>query len=244
MDRLNLITKDCFGALLQIRQAEPGSLPAPEHVQQRLRTFISDMMRNARDEGLPQQDVDDIAYALVALADELALGKSDEFREYWLTNLLQFQYFKENRAGEGFFTKLQEIRKDPRRTEALRAYYLCLIFGFQGRFRVRGGELELMQLIEQLQRDLAPSFKFDTETLSPSGERPSGNMRTAKRTLPLVAISGGVVVLALLIYGGLRIGMSGSVSSLVEEIEAASAVTTDDSAATATSPSTPTPTKP
>ena len=32
MDRLNLITKDCFGALLQIRQAEPGSLPAPEQV--------------------------------------------------------------------------------------------------------------------------------------------------------------------------------------------------------------------
>src|SRR3954465_6998787 len=112
MDRLNVITKDCFGALLQIRQAESSALPSPEQVQQRLRSFVSDMMRNARDEGLPQQDVDDIAYALVALADELALSKSDEFREYWLTNLLQFQYFKENRAGEGFFTKLQEIRKD------------------------------------------------------------------------------------------------------------------------------------
>jgi hypothetical protein len=36
MDRLNIITKDCFGALLQIRQADPGSLPAPEQVQQRL----------------------------------------------------------------------------------------------------------------------------------------------------------------------------------------------------------------
>jgi type VI secretion system protein ImpK len=231
MDRLNLITKDCFGALLQIRQAEPGSLPAPEQVQERLRRFVSDMMRNARDEGLPQQDVDDIAYALVALADELALSKSDEFREYWLGNLLQFQYFKENRAGEGFFTKLQEIRKDPRRTEALRAYYLCLIFGFQGRYRVRGGELELMQLIEQLQRDLAPSFKFDTETLSPNGDRPAGNMKAAKRTLPLLAISGGVVVFALLVYGGLRLGLSSSVSSLVEEIEAASTLNSSPSAA-------------
>jgi type VI secretion system protein ImpK len=220
MDRLNLITKDCFGALLQIRQAEPSALPAPEQVQERLRRFVSDMMRNARDEGLPQQDVDDIAYALVALADELALSKSDEFREYWLGNLLQFQYFKENRAGEGFFTRLQDIRKDPRRTESLRAYYLCLIFGFQGRYRVRGGELELMQLIEQLQRDLAPSFKFDTETMSPHGDRPAGNLRASKRTLPLVAISGGVVVFALLVYAGLRIGLSSSVSSLVEEIEA------------------------
>jgi type VI secretion system protein ImpK len=231
MDRLNVITKDCFGALLQIRQAEPSSLPAPEQVQQRLRSFVSDMMRNARDEGLPQQDVDDIAYAIVALADELALSKFDEFREYWLSNLLQFQYFKENRAGEGFFTRLKDIRKDPRRTEALRAYYLCLIFGFQGRYRVRGGELELLQLIEQLQRDLAPSFKFDTETLSPQGERPSGGAQAAKRTLPLLAISGGVVLFALLVYGGLRLGLSSSVSSLVDEIEAASS--------NASSPSTP-----
>jgi hypothetical protein len=74
MDRLNLITKDCFGALLQIRQAESSELPAPEQVQERLRRFVSDMMRKSRDEGLPQQDVDDIAYALVALADELARG--------------------------------------------------------------------------------------------------------------------------------------------------------------------------
>ncbi|WP_224363345.1 DotU family type IV/VI secretion system protein [Hyalangium versicolor] len=236
MDRLNVITKDCFGALLQIRQAEPGSLPAPEQVQHRLRSFVSDMMRSARDEGLPQQDVDDIAYALVALADELALSKSDEFREYWLTNLLQFQYFKENRAGEGFFTKLQEIRKDPRRTEALRAYYLCLIFGFQGRYRVRGGELELLQLIEQLQRDLAPSFKFDTETLSPKGDRPDGGGKAAKRTLPLLAISGGVVVFALLVYGGLRLGLSSSVSSLVDEIEAASSTSSPSTPSTAAKP--------
>jgi len=240
MDRLNLITKDCFGALLQIRQAEPSALPAPEQVQDRLRRFVSEMMRNARDEGLPQQDVDDIAYALVALADELALGKSDEFREYWLSNLLQFQYFKENRAGEGFFTKLQEIRKDPRRTEALRAYYLCLIFGFQGRYRVRGGELELMQLIEQLQRDLAPSFKFDTETLSPNGDRPAGNLKASKRALPLVAISGGVVVFALLVYGGLRLGLSSSVSSLVEEIEASS-ITSSSPTPAAGKPSAPAP---
>ncbi|HEX8698804.1 MAG TPA: DotU family type IV/VI secretion system protein [Myxococcaceae bacterium] len=222
MDRLNVITKDCFGALLQIRQADPGALPAPEQVQQRLRSFINDMMRKGSDEGLSRQDVDDIAYALVALADELALAKSDEFREYWLSNLLQFQFFKENRAGEGFFTKLAEIRKDSQRVEALRAYYLCLIFGFQGRYRVRGGELELMQLIEQLQRDLSHAYKFDTETLSPSGDRPASSLKASKRAIPLVAISGGVVVLALLIYGGLRLGLSSSVSSLVEEIEAAS----------------------
>ena len=39
MDRLNVVTKDCFGALLQIRQAEPSALPAPEQVQQRLRSL-------------------------------------------------------------------------------------------------------------------------------------------------------------------------------------------------------------
>jgi type VI secretion system protein ImpK len=56
-------------------------------------------------------------------------------------------------------------------------------------------------------------------------------MKASKRTLPLLAISGGVVVFALLVYGGLRLGLSSSVSSLVEEIEAASTLSSSPSAA-------------
>jgi type VI secretion system protein ImpK len=222
MDRLNSITQECFGALLQIRQTDDGALPSPELVQRRMRGFVESMLKRAGELGFSQQDAQDIAYPIVALADELALSKSDTFREYWMGNMLQFHFFRENRAGDGFFTRLEAIRKDAHRTEILRVYYLCLVFGFKGRFRVRGGDLELMQLTEALQRELSKTYKFNTETLSPQGERPPESAVSAKRTLPLLAISAAAVVFALLVYTGLRIGLSSSVSSFVEEVSASS----------------------
>jgi type VI secretion system protein ImpK len=222
MDRINSITQQCFGALLQIRQIEDSDLPSPELVHRRLKSFIDAMLKRAGELGFSQQDSQDIAYPVVALADELALAKSDSFREYWLANLLQFSYFRENRAGDGFFTRLEEVRKDPHRTEILRVYYLCLIFGFRGRFRVRGGELELMQLTESLQRELARTYRFNTETLSPHGERPPESAVSARRSLPLLAISAAVVVFALLVYTGLRVGLASSVSSFAKEVQASS----------------------
>ncbi|NRD51788.1 DotU family type IV/VI secretion system protein [Corallococcus exiguus] len=222
MDRINSITQECFGALLQIRQFEDSALPSAELVHRQLRTFFDRMLKRAGELGFSQQDAQEIAYPIVALADELALARSDSFREYWLANLLQFHYFRENRAGDGFFTRLQTAREDPHRTEILRVYYLCLVLGFRGRFRVRGGELELMQLTEAVQRELAKTYKFNTETLSPHGERPPESAVSAKRTLPLVAISAAAVVFALVVYTGLRIGLASSVSSFVEEVSASS----------------------
>ncbi|MCP3098212.1 DotU family type IV/VI secretion system protein [Myxococcus sp. K15C18031901] len=222
MDRINSITQECFGALLQLRQFGDHALPSAELVHRQLRTFFDRLLKRAGELGFNQQDAQEIAYPIVALADELALGRADTFREYWLANLLQFHYFRENRAGDGFFTRLEEVRKDAQRTEILRVYYLCLIFGFKGRFRVRGGELELMQLTETLQRELARTHRFDTEMLSPHGDRPPDSAVSAKRTLPLLAISAAAVVFALLVYTGLRIGLSSSVSSLFEEVAASS----------------------
>ena len=46
-------------------------------------------------------------------------------------------------AGEGFFGRLERILADPKRVEALTVYHMALQFGFEGRYAVRGGELEL-----------------------------------------------------------------------------------------------------
>jgi type VI secretion system protein ImpK len=144
-------------------------------------------------------------------------------RDFWMSQTLQFQYFKENRAGEGFFKRLSAIRVDPNRRDVLRVYYLCLVLGFQGRYRVRGGELELMQLTETLQRDLAQGAEVGTDTLSPNGERPPDSLRQSARRLPLVAFSAAALAFALLVYTGLRIAISSEASGVVETIAARSA---------------------
>src|SRR3954471_8130220 len=134
MKRVTELTKDCFNAINQIRESQEGMAPPPELLHQRLRGFIDALIERGPRDGFQERDVQDMAYALVALADEMALGMSESVRRFWMGNLLQIRYFNENVAGEGFFTKLDAVRRDPRRLDVLEVYYLCLLLGFQGKY--------------------------------------------------------------------------------------------------------------
>lgn len=219
MDRVNEATKDCFDVIIQLRQAEAAMVPPPEALNHRLRGVVDEVLRRAATLGFSHQDAQDMAYALVALIDETVLSKPEHYRQFWMSNPLQLHYFDENVAGDGFFDRLGAIRKDSHRVEVLRVYYLCLLFGFQGHFRIRGGELELLTLIDAVQKDLERASPFDFDVLSPHGERPSERLATAKRRASLLSMSMGSVALALLIYGGLHLSLDRNVSKMVHEIE-------------------------
>ncbi|MDC0711166.1 DotU family type IV/VI secretion system protein [Stigmatella sp. ncwal1] len=219
MDRVNEATKDCFDVIIQLRQAEAAMVPPPEALNHRLRGVVDEVLRRAATLGFSHQDAQDMAYALVALIDETVLGKPEQYRQFWMSNPLQLHYFDENVAGDGFFDRLAGIRKDSHRVEVLRVYYLCLLFGFQGHFRIRGGELELLTLIDAVQKDLERASPFDFDVLSPHGERPSERLASAKRRASLLTMSMGSVALALLIYGGLYLSLDRNVSTMVHEIE-------------------------
>jgi type VI secretion system protein ImpK len=219
MDEVHAATQDCFGAIQQLRHADPAMLPAPEVLQRRLRSFIDRMQAQLADAGVPHQDVEDIAYAIVALADEVALNAGEPLASGWMGQLLQMHYFRENTAGDGFFLRLENIRRDPRRHDALRVYALCLWFGFQGRYRVRGGELELMTLSESLQREVVPR-PSELETLSPNGGRPTEALSRARANSTLLLIAGGALVFALLLFFGLKLALVGSLSAMTDEMTA------------------------
>lgn len=219
MDRVNEATKDCFDVIIQLRQAEAATVPPPEVLSHRLRGVVDEVLRRATALGFSHQDAQDMAYALVALLDELVLGKSEQYRQFWMSNPLQLHYFNENVAGDGFFSRLNAIRKDPHRMEVLRIYYICLLFGFQGHFRIRGGELELLTLIDAVQKDLERASPFDFDVLAPHGERPSERLATAKRRASLLSVSLGAVALAMLIYGGLLLSLDRGASAMIHDIE-------------------------
>jgi type VI secretion system protein ImpK len=221
MDRINGVTVECFNALAQLRQLDESALPAPEALHRRVRGFVDAMMQRAHQAGFSREDVNDIAYAIVALADELALSKSEAIRQFWTGQQLQLLYFQENVAGEGFFTRLETLRRDPRRHEVLRVYCLALLFGFQGRYRVRGGELELMNLLDEVQRSLAGARERDSETLSPQGEPPEVSRARGRGKATPLWVAGGALAAALGAVVVLRLWLGASVSSVVEKISAA-----------------------
>jgi type VI secretion system protein ImpK len=222
MDRANEITNDVFTAVAQIRRADERSYPMPEVLHGRMRSFVDAAMRKATDLGFPQQDVHDIGYVLVALVDEVVVAKGGELRDFWLPRLLQLQYFNENVAGEGVFDRLQSLLTDPNRVDVLKVYYLVLLFGFQGKYRIRGGEMELSDVTDRVADTLRRAGHMREVELSPEGKRPKDRGGSVRRNLPLIAISLGALVFALIVFLGLQLTISSRAGNVVETIQRSS----------------------
>lgn len=221
MDRVTDITRDCFNAIAQLRTAEAATLPPPEQIHARLRRFVDDLLRRAADAGFGREEASDLAYPVVALADEVMQSKDDEaIRAYWTAQPLQLQYFGENVAGEGFFSRMERARKDAHRAEALKVHYLAMVFGFQGRYRIRGGEAELLALTETVGREVLRDAEHDGETLSPHGERDEAHGPGRARSRRLLWIALGFLGVSVVLYLVLRLSLSAGTADVVDRIAA------------------------
>ncbi len=219
MDRIEDLTADVFNFLIQLRRLEAASQPPPETVMQRLRTLIDTLGRRGNELGLSREDVLEITYAVVALADEAAIYAGGNLRQFWTSRPLQLQYFNSNTAGDDFFVRANALKQDARRLEVVRVYYMCLVLGFQGRYRVRGGEAELAAITDALSAELARAGMFGPENLSVQADRPAGERRTSSRAdLPIVGLSLGAVALALALYIGLRVSLGSELDTVLARI--------------------------
>jgi type VI secretion system protein ImpK len=218
MERVNAITKDCFNALIQMRNIGDDAMLAPEMFHARIIGFIDELFARGQQAGLPERDVQDIAYAMVALADEIAFRKSGGIRDVWMSRPLQLHYFNENLAGEGFFHRLEYVMADPRRIEVLRVFFVCLLFGFQGKYAVRGGELELAVVHRRAREALAHALK--PEPLSRRAQRPRERVVRAQQGWLTVWIGLFAVLFSLALIIVLRRALDSQSGSLIERIDA------------------------
>lgn len=217
MDPATQITSECFNALTQLRELE-GPVGSPELIHSRLCGFVEAMRNRARDQGMSQRDADDVAYAIVALCDEIALGKPEPLRGFWMSRLLQLQLFHENLAGEGFFERLQEVRRDTRRADVLSVYYQCLLLGFQGKYSMRGGEAELLRIIDSLKPEVERNIEAP-DHLSPAGEPPDEPLVRANRGNQFLWIALGVFAVAIGVFIGLRVSIDHQVTTLQDRVD-------------------------
>ncbi len=111
MDRVDELTEEVFNTVIALRHLTRSSGENPERLQRQVKKEIDKMMRVGPTIGVAHSDTQEMAYAVVALLDELALKAPEEISDFWTNNLLQRDYFDENIAGEGFFVRLDEHRK-------------------------------------------------------------------------------------------------------------------------------------
>lgn len=221
MDRVIEATEAVFNGLAHLQRMEPQAGGMPELIYQQFSTWVEQAARAAARMGLSQHDADDIRFALVALIDETVLQKGGPLRDHWLPRPLQLRYFNENIAGEAFFARLEHIRKDPARSDVLRVYYLCLLFGFRGQYAVRGGQAELTEIIERVRDELVRHKAIASDVpLSPSGKRPYEAIADARRNSLLVWISVASATASLIVYLWFKLSLGSHTTQLVERMVA------------------------
>jgi type VI secretion system protein ImpK len=219
MDRVIEATEAVFNALAQVQRIDPEAMQMFELMHQQFSTYCEQAARSASRMGFSQADSDDIRYALVALTDETMLQKGGALRDFWLPRVLQLRFFNENIAGEAFFARLESFRRDPARADVLRVYYLCLLFGFRGQYAVRGGQVELADIIERVRDDLvrAGAIKMDL-ALSPRGKRPSEPTVDARRNWLLVWLSVAAATASLILYVWFKLNLGSQTARLIERV--------------------------
>lgn len=218
MDRVNWVVHDCFNAARQLRKASQGSAMSPAQLYARTRTLVDALLTDAAKAGYSSEDARLMVYAVVALLDEVVMSKPGPLREYWSASPLQLAYFKENLAGENFFGHLDRVRNDPSRIDVLRVFYLALLFGFQGKHRLRGSEVELSDLIESIRTQLERKLTVP-EFLSPDAQAPEQSILPGGPRLSLTWLGAGALLIALVVYVCLRGVLSERANHVVAQMQ-------------------------
>ncbi len=229
MERVYAVTKDCINALIQLKNVDDSAMLAPEMFHQRICGYVDQMRLTASQAGIQDRDVHDIMYALVALADEFAMRKPGALRDMWMSNPLQLHYFQENLAGENFFHRLEGLLVDPSRQETLRVYYWCLVFGFQGKFAIRGGELQLAAVQRRVQDALGQAMR--PEALSKRHMRPRERVTRRSQSYLTVWLGLFALLFSLVLIVVLRLALDKQAGDFTKDIDKVSA-SEDESGAT------------
>ncbi len=174
------------------------NLPSPDALRGTARGMFAEMARRAQESNIPPEDIRDAQYAIVALFDEQILRARWSGSAEWNAQPLQFQYFQENKAGEGFFRRLEALRNEPHRAHVLQIYFLCLAMGFQGSLGLMGGD----GLAATIERTAASLDRFvpASDPTSPHGEPPDLGRNLLSADKPLIRIGIGILALALVVY--------------------------------------------
>ena len=192
-------------------------LGTADALRARLLNLFQSAETQGKEQGFSSEILTQAKYAVAAFLDEMIFSSNWASKDQWSSRPLQFEFFGEYVAGEGFFKRLEVIRGAlPINTDLLEVYVNCLIFGFEGQYKLedRG---KLRGLIEDVTREI--QAKREVLPLSPHGPRPQEVLEMVKRGLPawvVLVLSVGII---FFFYLGLSLLMSYDAGQVVEELQ-------------------------
>ncbi len=202
------LSSDLLAFALQLRKsADPGDAEA---LRQRIDEQFRALEVRARQSDVPQEDVQQAKYAVVAFVDEIALTSQWPLKEAWADKPLQLMYFNEFSAGEEFYNRIDALR-GAKKNSVLEVFYLCLALGFRGKYVDLQGMEKKKVLMDTLLREIRGA--------APAGEAPAGlsprwqppdTMAGAVRNFPtwVVAVACGAFLALVFVLLSILLGWS------------------------------------
>ncbi len=185
-------------------EAGDGESASPAVVWQTLVNLLERQALAARAGGgdLAAELYSHAQFVMAALADEVFLNLDWPGREQWRANLLEAKFFGSHRAGDIFFTRLDDLlaRRGAVYTDLAYVYLMALGLGFEGRYRGEAGaEVALAGYRQRLFRFIFHrESSLDEEALVPQAYGVTLEEGTGRR-LPYLKpwILAGVAVVVL-----------------------------------------------
>lgn len=129
------------GIYLLFLLRDGNSPSSASEFNRRVDHFLAQFDKNARNFNKDGAGISEAKYAFCALMDEIILSSAFSLRDEWERMPLQLRIFGEHLAGEGFFDRLEILRRDPTANiEALEVFHTCLLLGFQGKYLLESQE--------------------------------------------------------------------------------------------------------
>lgn len=196
--------------------------PNPTALRDSLAQGIRQFEAQARAAGVPTEKIVAARYALCTLIDETATSTPLGASGAWAQQGLLALFHGEVGGGEKFFQLLARLAENPQANlDLLELLYVCLEFGFEGRYRViEGGQRQLEAIRQRLlmiirkqrgeyERDLSPNWRG----VSAANQRRLGWM-------PLWAVGAVSALLLVVIYVGFEWRLSGTSDKIAADIAA------------------------
>ncbi len=188
--------------LLFLLKAKQGPSDA-DPFRASIKEFLSAVERGATKLGSSPEDVHLCKYAFCATVDEVILMSQFKVREAWQRQPLQLQFFGDQLAGEQFFVKLENLRRDGApKLQALEVFHMCLLMGFQGKYILEGTE-KLNYLTARLGDEIA-HLKGSRAAFAPHWAPPDQVANRLKNDVPLWVIASVFALMGALAFSGLR----------------------------------------
>lgn len=164
-------------------------------------TMLQNYQANLINDGVIELRARVMMYGLCATIDDIVLQSKNSLATIWSNKSMISLFFNETWGGERFFVFLSQMMKAaPSHIRELELYYLCLQFGFEGRYRLERSDREIQRIKDELFQFLRGYWGPIPNELSPSWRGATTRERKIKSNKKYWYIAAGSLFGLAVIY--------------------------------------------